>query len=103
MVREWSPPARAPAISGPARRSTTATSIPARASSPASIIPVGPPPAITTACSFIGIAALPFGLRPGIVQHVGGLVSSPPTGYKLEVERGDGPSPNARVRAPRAP
>ena len=32
-----------------ARRSTTATSIPASASSAASISPVGPPPAITTA------------------------------------------------------
>src|SRR6187549_1031521 len=31
--------------------STMATSTPARASSPASITPVGPPPAITTACS----------------------------------------------------
>src|ERR1700732_2324973 len=30
-----------------------ATSTPASASSPANIIPVGPPPAITTACSFI--------------------------------------------------
>ena len=35
------------------RRSTMATSTPASASSPASISPVGPPPAITTACSVI--------------------------------------------------
>ena len=33
------------------RRSTTATSTFANASSAASIMPVGPPPAITTACS----------------------------------------------------
>ena len=36
---------------GSARRSTIATSTPANANSPASISPVGPPPAITTACS----------------------------------------------------
>ena len=42
-----------------ARRSTIATSTPASASSPASIMPVGPPPAITTEC----ILRLPFGLR----------------------------------------
>ena len=36
-----------------ARRSTIATSTPANVSSPANIIPVGPPPAITTACSVI--------------------------------------------------
>ena len=36
-----------------ARRSTIATSTPANANSPASISPVGPPPAITTACSVI--------------------------------------------------
>jgi hypothetical protein len=35
------------------RRSTTSTSIPANASSPASISPVGPAPAITTPCSVI--------------------------------------------------
>jgi hypothetical protein len=29
-----------------------------------------------------------FRLRPAILRHFGGLVSSPPTGYKLEVERG---------------
>ena len=39
------------------RRSTIATSTPANASSPASISPVGPPPAITTVCSVI--ATLP--------------------------------------------
>src|SRR5882672_6777058 len=53
MVRECRPPAREPARSWLARRSTTATSTPANANSPASISPVGPPPAITTACSVI--------------------------------------------------
>src|SRR5260221_6873889 len=50
MVRECRPPAREPARSWLARRSTIATSTPANANSPASISPVGPPPAITTAC-----------------------------------------------------
>src|SRR5262245_50920676 len=55
MVRECRPPAREPVRSWPARRSTMATSTPANTNSPASIIPVGPPPAITTACSVIAI------------------------------------------------
>ena len=41
--------ARVPTRSWLARRSTMATSTPANASSAASISPVGPPPAITTA------------------------------------------------------
>src|SRR5215207_5930608 len=53
MVRECRPPARKPTRSWLARRSTTATSTFANANSAASIIPVGPPPAITTACSVI--------------------------------------------------
>src|SRR5215510_14974925 len=66
IVRECRPPAREPARSWLARRSTMATSTPANASSPASISPVGPPPAITTAGSLI---APPFGIgrpRPAI-------------------------------------
>src|SRR6266404_6243806 len=54
MVREWRPPEREPARSWLGRRSTMATSTPANANSPANISPVGPPPAITTACSVIG-------------------------------------------------
>ena len=42
MVRECRPPAREPARSWLARRSTMATSTPANASSPANISPVGP-------------------------------------------------------------
>src|SRR3954471_24852065 len=55
MVRECSPPAREPAMSWLARRSTIATSTSASASSAANISPVGPPPAITTAWSVNGI------------------------------------------------
>ena len=62
MVRECRPPAREPARSWLARRSTMATSTPANANSPANISPVGPPPAITTACSVI--ATLRVGLTP---------------------------------------
>src|SRR5712691_9534519 len=53
MVRECRPPAREPVRSWLARRSTKATSTPATANSPANSSPVGPPPAITTACSVI--------------------------------------------------
>ena len=68
IVRACSPPEREPMRSWLARRSTMTTSIPARASSPASISPVGPPPAITTACSVIATApirARPSPSRPG--------------------------------------
>src|SRR5919109_349126 len=51
IVRECRPPARDPARSWLARRSTMATSTPANASSPANMSPVGPPPTMTTACS----------------------------------------------------
>src|SRR5215208_698239 len=51
MVRACRPPAREPMRSWLARRSTTATATPANANSPASINPVGPPPATTTAWS----------------------------------------------------
>src|SRR6185312_16760242 len=43
-----------------------ATSIPASASSPASIIPVGPPPAITTACS---VTTTPVSVGSGSASH----------------------------------
>src|SRR4029077_2116922 len=51
MVRACRPRERALSSLKLARRSTTRTSISANVSSAASIIPVGPPPAIATACS----------------------------------------------------
>src|SRR5512132_3945183 len=76
MVRECRPPAREPARSWLARRSTIATSTPANASSPASISPVGPPPAITTACSAIRHPhPRGFWFRPEILQHDPGLAA----------------------------
>lgn len=59
MVQECRPPARAPIRSWLVRRSTTATSIPAKANSPASINPVGPPPAMITACSVSSFSNTP--------------------------------------------
>jgi hypothetical protein len=50
--------AREPTSTWSGRCSTTATSTFANANSAANIIPVGPPPAITTACSVV--ATLPF-------------------------------------------
>src|SRR5882672_2555284 len=68
MVRECRPPAREPARSSLARRSTMATSTRANASSPANISPVGPPPAITT-----------------MLRHHPALAATPSLLYKLEV------------------
>lgn len=68
MVRACKPPAHDPMRSWLVRRSTMATSTPATStpandSSPANISPVGPPPAITTACHSApptrGISATP--------------------------------------------
>src|SRR5262245_47921998 len=71
-----------------------ATSTPASANSPASINPVGPPPAITTACSVTRIARLPFAgssidqkVWPtrATLQHDRALAASPAVRYMLEV------------------
>src|SRR5215208_2513382 len=69
MVRECRPPARKPARSWLARRSIMATSTPTNASSPANISPVGPPPAITTACSVIA-ALRPVSRRSPPARHI---------------------------------
>jgi hypothetical protein len=59
IVRECRPPDRDPSRSWLVRRSTMTTSIPANTSSPADMSPVGPPPAITTACSVIATPPTP--------------------------------------------
>src|SRR5256714_2962413 len=91
MVREWRPRARAPVSSWLARRSTMATSTPARASSPASISPVGPAPAMTTMPPF-GLSDPPirltpdskrFWLQPAIMRQDPGLAASPLPGAIL--------------------
>src|SRR6202035_381088 len=86
------------------RRSTMTTSTSARASSAASILPVGPPPTITTACSVI--ATHPpdtstttqafrsshfrrFWPQPVIMRHDRGLAASPPLRYKLKWREAD--------------
>src|ERR1700683_1014149 len=63
MVRECRPPDRELSRSCPASRSTIATSIPASVNSAPSIIPVGPPPAITTACLAMGHPSSSPGFR----------------------------------------
>src|ERR671913_1469594 len=75
MVRESRPPAREPASSWLSRRSTIATSTPADASSPASISPVGPPPAITTACV---VTTAPSARRCTASQRTDGVCALPP-------------------------
>src|SRR5688500_13493587 len=67
-----------------------ATSTRESASSAANINPVGPPPAITTAC-FVLVMAM-------TVRHDPGLPASPHVWYKVEVERDGGRAP-LRVRA----
>src|SRR5919107_3425418 len=69
MVRGCRPPAREPVRSWLGRRSTMATSTPANANSPANISPVGPPPAITTACSVIATLR-PASCRPPPAHHI---------------------------------
>src|SRR5262249_7772057 len=60
---------REPSRSGLARRSRMATSTLANASSAASIMPVGPPPAITTACSVIAAFLLePLGCESVLLR-----------------------------------
>src|ERR671919_633290 len=80
MVRACRPPAREPTSSWPTRRSTMATSTPANANSPASISPVGPPPAITTGCSVIAT------LRPA--SHRAPRPSEGSPEPAVEIERG---------------
>jgi hypothetical protein len=69
MVRACSPPAREPMRSWLVRRSTMATSTPANANSPASISPVGPPPAITTAWLVVLAAATNSAARDPYVDN----------------------------------
>ena len=117
MVRECRPPAREPIRSWLARRSTMATSTPAKASSPANISPVGPPPATTTAWSTfprdladaneIQTSQPPdsneFWLRPAILRYDPGLAASPPMPYMLRVGSESRPGEASRLssRLPR--
>src|SRR5256714_15252663 len=76
MVRECRPRERELSSSKLARRSTMTTSIPANVSSAASIIPVGPPPAITTACSAIHHSSF-ANVCQETLHHTPGLAASP--------------------------
>src|SRR6266550_87045 len=86
-----------------------ATSTPANANSPANISPVGPPPAITTACSVIATLRPDtstthafrcshfrrFWLADGDYAARPRAFSKPPVRYKLEVERVRKPFPSS--------
>src|SRR5690348_18399526 len=107
MVRACRPPAREPSRSWLARRSAIATSAPASASSPASIIPAGPPPAITTAWSVMRTTPPgSYGLRllaAAILRQDLGLAARPPVRYSLKLRglpsrpaRAAGDDPRAR-------
>src|SRR3989442_3240956 len=76
MVRECRPRERELSSLKLARRSTMTTSVPANVSSAASIIPVGPPPAITTACSAIHHSSFPNACQETL-RHTPGLAASP--------------------------
>src|SRR5437867_13115227 len=76
MVRECRPLERELSSLKLGRRSTMRTSVPANVSSAASIIPVGPPPAITTACSDIYHSSFP-NVCQETLHHTRGLAASP--------------------------
>src|SRR2546421_11534180 len=75
IVRECRPLERALSSLKLARRSTMRTSVPASVSSAASIIPVGPPPAITTAYSDIHDSSFP-NVCQETLHHTRGLAAS---------------------------
>src|ERR1700730_4116434 len=101
MVRECRPRERELSSLKLARRSTMTTSVPANVSSAASIIPVGPPPAITTACSAIHHSLFPNACQETL-HHTRGLAASPGGGAMLRwrelVLTGGGHRPPRRRR-----
>src|SRR5437763_14648 len=105
MVRECRPREREPVRSWLARRSTMATSTPARASSPASISPVGPPPAMTTVPPLdLSDPPIRLLLTPEVLASAGDHAArpgacgkSPPWGYSVY---GDEGAPGLRPRSP---
>src|ERR1700687_6472908 len=86
MVRECRPLERELSSLKLGRRSTMRTSVPASVSSAASIIPVGPAPAITTACSDIYDSPFP-NVCQETLHHTGGLGARPPVCYTMGAER----------------
>src|ERR1700737_3138923 len=82
MVRECSPRERELSSLKLARRSTMTTSVPANVNSAATIIPVGPPPAITTACLAIHHSSFPNACQETL-HHTPGLAASPGGGTIL--------------------
>src|SRR5829696_7619705 len=97
MVRECRPPARKPTRSWLARRSTMATSTFAHANSAATIRPVGPPPAITTACSVIAAPRPAWRWSPPAARRHG------PAAPRSPAARTPAPPRRAPATAPRVP
>src|SRR5215212_1542655 len=97
MVRECRPPARKPTRSWLARRSTMATSTFANANSAASISPVGPPPAITTACSVIAAPRPAWRWSPPAARRHG------PAAPRSPAARTPAPPRRVPATAPRVP
>src|SRR3954452_13750796 len=88
MVRACRPPAREPSSRPSGRRSTITTSAPASASSAASIIPVGPPPAITTSWPVpLENVPIPPPLFPRIPTAAGDYSPGPGTCRKTPCRR----------------
>src|SRR6266508_2091807 len=85
MVRECRPLERELSRLKLGRRSTMRTSVPANVSSAASIIPVGPPPAITTACSDITPLLVSQHLSGNSAPYPGAC-GKPGGRYYIEVE-----------------
>src|ERR1700694_5414821 len=83
------------------------TSTPANANSPASISPVGPPPAITTACSVIALrrSGRDRLQRTSHGQHVWvACGKTPPSRYVADGGEGSrSPMRHSSISAPRAP
>src|SRR5215204_3009669 len=102
MVRECRPPAREPARSWLARCSTMATSTPANANSAASISPVGPPPAITTACSVIATLR-PASRRSPPAHHIPRPPRRPCRTARRPTRPRAGAGPPPTAASPRSP
>src|SRR5262249_361407 len=106
MVRECRPPEREPSSSWLARRSTMATSTPASASSPASITPVGPPPATTPPCPVIATLRPESAARrhrPAAPRTACPAACTPAPRRRVPTTAPRVPPPVRRPRAPYAP
>ncbi len=87
-------------VSGPVRRSSTTTSAPPRASSPASIRPTGPAPTTSTCVSMSGVRSIVSAVVPGRSRRRGRAWRGCWRSARRARTRAP-PQPPPRVRAPR--